>query len=349
MNYVSKRQRWYAALSFLLLAVIAVLARYFLFSEGILYGEAAAKMASLLVAGIIILGGYLPLRILRGNYSKPDASLDNPGSDAPQEIVAATLAAVLGLALTGYSVSQLLAPNTPVAAAAPACGGTPVYGAHFFATTPQHGVNARRGAGFQYSQLNRYGGHCTLGFDGYCIGPSVNDQLLGTPDQRWLIVHHRPELVAAGVVLSQSAESSLGTTPSPRCKQFGGLPQPNRIKQYSYYRATGLLNANAPGAVAVGYGMASVRQRDRSYQVGTLSTLPGFSAHISPTQIAREMQSRGKVWLGAAICLADGIPVDHSLQVKLIVFHGNHTISQSIAAVPPAVRSLLAETACDST
>jgi hypothetical protein len=107
--------------------------------------------------------------------------------------------------VTGYSVSELLAPNTPVAAEASACAGTPVYGAAFFAKTQVNGVNARSGPGVEYPQVKRYRGNCTLGFDGYCIGRAVPDFVLHTPDQRWLIVHDESDLVASAVVLSESA------------------------------------------------------------------------------------------------------------------------------------------------
>lgn len=198
----------------------------------------------------------MPLRVLRGRDSTKEAS---------KETIAATLAAILGLALSGYSVSELLAPNTPVAATVPACGGTPVYGAKYFAKTQANGANARRGPGVEYPQVSRYAGDCTLGFDGYCIGRAVPDYILGTPDQRWLIVHDRKELIAAGVVLSESAESALGTEPSPECQQLGGLPQPSEIQSFSYNIITGQITVAAPGAVAVGYGMATVPQHNRSY------------------------------------------------------------------------------------
>ena|ERR1700691_52341 len=212
---LSKGQRRLAVAVFLAFAALAVFLRYVLFEKGILYGEAASKMASLCVAGIIVAMGYLPLRVLQGAGSVHTAT---------KESIAATLAAIVGLAVTGYSLSELLAPNTPVAAALPACGGTPVYGARYFAKTQENGVNARSGPGVEYPQVNRYGSNCTLGFDGYCVGRSVPDYILGTPDQRWLIVHDRKQLIAAGVVLSESAESALGSKPSSECQELGGLP-----------------------------------------------------------------------------------------------------------------------------
>ena len=337
---MKNNQKRYAIIGFIFLAVFAVLLRYALFEQGILYGEAAAKMASLAVAGIIILAGYLPLRADKANAAK---------SGAQRESVAATLAAVLGLALTGYAVSELLAPNTPVAAAAAACSGTPVYGAEFFAKTQANGVNARSGPGVEYPQRNRYGGNCTLGFDGYCIGRQVPDYILGTPDQRWLIVHHSNELVAAGVVLSESPESALGAEPSPMCKKLGGLSQPSHIKQFSYDASTGQISSDAPGAVAVGYGLGTVPPTNRSYQVIHLGTGPGFNAKLSVSKIANEVPVAGGVWLGAAICLADNVPVIESLRVQRLSFNGSHvTRVEPVTHPAVAVRTLLAEVACNS-
>lgn len=341
MSRRRRLQRWLAAVSFILIAVTAVLVRYFLFSESILYGEAAARAASLLVAGVIVAAGYVPLRMFRIRGSE---------SDVPQETVVATLTAILGLAVVGFSVSQLLAPNTPVAASAPACGGAPVYGARFFAKTPSNGVNARKGAGTEYPQVNRYGGDCTLGFDGYCIGTAITDPILNTPDQRWLIVHHRAELVASGVVLSQSAESALGSVPSPECKKFGGLPQPTEIQKFSYNVTSGQLNSSAPGAVAVGYGLATTSQQGRSYQAGQFVIMPGPPGNLPAETIASKMKAAHDVWLGAAICLADAVPITASLQVKLLTFHGTHiTKQQAVTTIPSSVRPLLADIACNRT
>jgi hypothetical protein len=335
-----KGQRRLAAAAFLCFAALIVFLRYVLFDKGILYGEAASKTASLCVAGIIVLAGYLPLRILRGSDSSYGAS---------KESIAATLAAILGLAITGYSVSELLAPNTPVAAAVPACGGTPVYGARYYAKTQQDGVNARSGPGVEYPQMNRYSGDCTLGFDGYCIGRDVPDYILGTPDQRWLIVHDRNELIAAGVVLSESAESALGSKPNPECREVGGLPQPSTIEDFTYRATTGEVTAVAPGAVAVGYGLATIPERSRAYQVVALATNSIFSAKLPTKKIVNELPVAGGIWLSAAICLADNVPVVGSLQVKALTFDGSHIVKElSDVDVPRSVRPLLAEVACNS-
>jgi hypothetical protein len=342
---VKNWQRWLTYAVFALLVIATIFLRYELFARGYLYDEAASKMASLAVAGIIIICGYLPLRMLRDRK----AGDKNSAKDASKESIAATLAAVLGLAVTGYSVSELLAPNTPVAASAPACNGTPVYGAEFFAKTQGNGANARSGPGVEYPQVKRYGGNCTLGFDGYCIGREVPDFVLGTPDQRWLIVHEQNDMVASGVVLSESAESALGTAPNPRCKKLGGLPEPTRITSFVYDPSSGQISSVAPGAVAVGYGMASVSSNSRAYQVIALGTGPGFVAKLKLSTIVSEVPVMHGVWLSAAICLADNVPVVPSLRVQLLTFHGTHVINeQSHPKIPKAVRPLLAEVACNS-
>lgn len=338
-------QRWLIYILFALLVIGIVFLRYVLFARGILYGEAAARMASLAVAGVIILCGCLPLWLLRDRK----ASHKNSAKDASRESIAATLAAVLGLAVTGYSVSELLAPNTPVAATAPACAGTPVYGAKFFAKTQANGANARSGPGVEYPQVRRYGGDCTLGFDGYCIGRAVPDFVLHTPDQRWLIVHEQNDMVASAVVLSESAESALGTAPSPRCKALGGLPEPTKITEFSYNPLSGQISSIAPGAVAVGYGMASLPSNNRAYQVIALGTGPGFTAKLKATTILNEIPVVHGVWLSAAICLADNVPVEDSLRVQLLTFHGARiTKEQPNPQIPNSARPLLAEVACNS-
>lgn len=337
---MSNRLRRVIVALFLIVATVAVLVRYELFSRGILYGEAEAKLASLTVAGVILAAGYLPLRMLQKH---------GPAQEVARESIAATLTAVLGLALTGYTISQLLAPNTPIAAAAPACSGTPVYSAPFFAKTQANGVNSRSGPGVQYPQVKRFGGNCTLGFDGYCIGRAVPDFVLGTPDQRWLIVHKREQLIASAVVLSESAESALGSKPRPICEKLGGFPQPSKIQDFNYDSRAGVATAIAPGAAAVGYGMASVRQRNRSYQVIALATGSDFGHKLAPNTIVEKLPVSGGVWLGAAICLADNVPVVASLRVNLLTFKGTHIIDErGDVRVPVPVRTLLAGVACNS-
>jgi hypothetical protein len=342
----AKRQRLTAIFVLIALAVIAVVVRYILFDYGILYGDAAAKMASLAVAGIIVVAGYLPLRMLRGGHNQATGG-------AATESIVATVAAILGLAVTAYSVSELVAPNTPVAASAPACAGVPVYGAKYFAVTVQNGANARSGPGREYQQINRYASGCTLGFDGYCIGSAEPDFVLGTPDQRWLLVHDRTEFVAAAVVLTQSAESALGAVPDPRCAELGGLPQPHVITQFTYNSTSGQLTAAAPGAVAVGYGLMVPNTGSAGYHTGALGTgaTSDFSAKLPVSQVASDAPvGGGQVLLGAAICLADNVPVTSSLRAQLLTVRNSKIIRDTLEThIPPDIEVHLAEIACNST
>jgi hypothetical protein len=212
-----------------------------------------------------------------------------------------------------------------------------------------NGANARSGPGVEYPQVKRYGGNCTLGFDGYCIGREVPDFVLHTPDQRWLIVHDQNDMVASAVVLSESAESALGTTPSPRCKKLGGLLEPTKITRFFYDTSSGQISSVAPGAVAVGYGMASASPNNRAYQVVALGTGPGFAAELKPSTIVGEVPVTHGVWLSAAVCLADNVPVVESLRVQLLTFNGSHIANERpYHQIPDAVRPLLAEVACNS-
>jgi hypothetical protein len=295
------------------------------------------------VAGIIVLAGCLALWIVRGgNHSK--------GTGTGTDGVAASVAAILGLALTGYSVSEAVAPNTPFAASVPACAGVPVYGAKYFAVTAQNGVNARRGPGIEYEQLNHYPTGCTLGFDGYCVGYPEKDFIIGTPDSRWLLVHGRNELVSAAEVISESAEANLGTTPDARCAALGGSPQPHVISNFSYNMKNGNLGATAPGAVIVGYSALSLDASDPGYAgaTGTYAS-PGFTAQLSPSELMGILPGvNGQVVLGAVVCLAEDVPVSESLRAQVITVKNNKVVAQKTdRQVPAGVASRLAEFACN--
>jgi hypothetical protein len=347
----AKTDRIIASCSLLALTGILIAIRYILFDRGILYGQAIANMASLAVAGFIVAAGCLSLWIIRGGSSGHGGSGSQTQESGATDGVAVTVAAILGLALTGYSISELVAPNTPVAASVPACAGTPVYGAKYFAVTALNGVNSRSGPGPEYRQLNHYPTGCTLGFDGYCIGYPETDFIAGTPDQRWLLLHDRSQLVSAAFVISESAESDLGPVPDRVCSSLGGSPQPHRITSFSYNTRSGELNATAPGAVLVGYSAISLSAANPGY-AGIMGTAPSsdFPAMLQPPKLASEVQvTTGQVLVGAAICLAINVPVPDSLRVQLVTLH--NTKVTRVAAdshIQPSVALRLEEFACDS-
>ena len=262
----SRGKRALASCLLVLLAIVLVVTRYLLFERGILYGEAVANMASLAVAGVIVAAGCLALWIIRGTGRAHGGQASQSHSGGASNGVIATVAAILGLALTGYSFSELVAPNTPVAASVPACAGVPVYGAKYFAVTGSKGANARSGPGPQFQQLNHYPAGCTLGFDGYCVGFPEPDIIVGTPDQRWLLLHGRRQLVSAAVVVSESPESDLSESTDPRCASLGGSPQPNTITRFRYNTSSGQLSASAPGAVLVAYSAVTLSMSSPEYR-----------------------------------------------------------------------------------
>lgn len=343
----------------ILLLVIAGVAvtRVVLFSRGILYGESTAKMASLVVAAVVIMVGAIIIKIRQDDRAARTAQA-GPTTQASGDQTGgppvASVAVLLGLALTAYSAAELIAPNTPVAASAPACPGAPVYGARFFAQTTDLGANARSGPGREYAQANRYAANCTLGFDGYCVGSVEQDLRLKTPDDRWLIVHGRPnQVVSSAVVIDQSAERDLGQDPSNVCKKIGGLPLPRRINSFSYKVRHSLLGSEAPWAPAVGYALVALANGHASYvAIGLATVPPGFELRWTvATSLAQipDYSANDKVWVGAAVCLADTFPVTKSLRALQITLSGGKVTGEaSGGGLPASIRPHLAQLACGS-
>ncbi len=350
----SQRARWWqtkwlrntAVVVLILLAIATVIVRVILFSRGVLYGESAAKMASLAVAAIVVTVGAVVMKIRQSGRAATTKGEESAGSTV------SSIAALLGLALAAYSVAELAAPNTPVAARAPACPGAPVYGAMFFAQTTDLGANARSGPGRQYVQVNRYAANCTLGFDGYCIGSVELDSRLKTPDDRWLIVHGRPDqVISSAVLLDQSPLRDLGQTPSPACNRLGGLPQPQPVQNLAYNTTDSTLSAKAPGAAAVGYAVAAPASGTPSYlPVGLGTRPPSFKVSWNLRSVLNRIPGapgNAAIWVGAAVCLADTVPVTKSFRALRLTIHNGAVTGQTPAAdVPSAIQAHLAQLAC---
>jgi hypothetical protein len=352
--------RWVHSLTIaILLLVVAGVAftRVALFSRGILYGESTAKMASLVVAAVVVVVGAIIIKIRQDDRVAQAAQVGpatQPSGNQAGGSAVASVAVLLGLALTAYSAAELIAPNTPVAASAPACPGAPVYGARFFAQTTDLGANARSGPGREYTQANRYAANCTLGFDGYCVGSVEQDFRLKTPDDRWLIVHGRPnQVVSSAVVIDQSPERNLGQDPSNVCKKIGALPLPHTVNGLSYNVKHSMLSSEAPGAPAVGYALVALAGGHASYVAIGLATAPprfelGWTVATSLAQIP-DYSASDKVWVGAAVCLADTFPVTRSLRTLRVTLSGGEVTPEASAGVLPAsIRPHLAQLACGS-
>ena len=347
MSKLSK-SRWFrisAVVILILLGVAAAIVRVTLFSEGVLYGESAAKMASLAVAAIVVAAGAVIMKINRSGPALTAKREESAGSTV------ASISALLGLALVAYSVAELVAPNTPVAAGAAACPGAPVYGAPFLAQTTDLGANARSGPGRQYLQMNRYAANCSLGFDGYCIGSIEPDSRLKTPDDRWLIVHGRPdEVISSAVLIDQSPLRNLGQIPSPACQRLGGLPQPQSVQNLTYNRKDATLSAVAPGAASVGYAAALVSTTPSYLPIGLGTSPPSFKVSWNLRNTLNQMPSslnNTAIWVGAAVCLADTVPVITSFHALRLTIHNGAITTQTPAAdLPSAIKAHLAQLAC---
>jgi hypothetical protein len=357
----SRGFRIVAVVILILLAIAAAIVRVVLFSKGILYGESAAKMASLAVAAIVVTVGAVIMKIRQAGQAPATQA---PGAQAsaaqapaakreesPGSVVV-SISALLGLALVAYSVAELVAPNTPVAAGAPACPGAPVYGAPFLAQTTDLGANARSGPGRQYVQMNRYAANCTLGFDGYCIGSTELDSRLKTPDDRWLVVHGRSDqVISSAVLLDQSPLQDLGQTPSPACQRIGGLPEPQSVQNLVYNKNAKALSAQAPGAASVGYAVAVPAGKNPAYLPIGLGTSPPFfkvSWNLRDTlnQMPGSLNNTA-LWVGAAVCLADTVPVIKSFHALRLTIRNGVVIAQTPAVdLSSTIQAHLAQLAC---
>jgi len=311
-------------------------------------------MASLFIAGFIIGIGCLAVWIARGGKSASGSNSNKSGGGS--DGVMASVAAILGLALTAYSASELFAPNTPVAASVPACAGVPVYGAKYYGVTAtannqnESGVNARSGPGPQFQQLAHYPSGCTLGCDGYCVGAVEKDVLAGTPDERWLVVRNRSQLVSAAFILPESAESALGEVPSQECKRLGGFQEPVTITKFSYNTQSGELGVSAKGAVFVGDVVASPNLNVQPYGNAQGLDSTGLSSSLPPKSFVSQVRGTGgHALLAAVICLAIDVPVVSSLQVRELTIRGSQVIRvTSDTHVPSTVGTQLAEFACNN-
>jgi hypothetical protein len=311
-------------------------------------------MASLVVAAIVIVVGAVIMQIGQDDRAVQAGSAAQASGNQAGRSAVASVAVLLGLALTAYSVAELIAPNTPVAASAPACPGAPVYGARFFAQTTDLGANARSGPGREYAQANQYAANCTLGFDGYCVGSVEQDLRLKTPDDRWLVVHGRPsQVISSAVLIDQSPESDLGQDPSNGCKQIGGLSLPRTVSGLAYKTRHSMLSSEASGAPAVGYALVALAGGRVSYvPIGLATVPPGFKLQWAVRRTLAQIPGysvRDKVWVGAAVCLADTFPVSESLRALRISLDGGEvTAKASSNRLPATVRPHLAQLACGS-
>ncbi len=336
-------------------AAIIVTARVWLFMTGRQYGASTERAWNLVVAaviGLMVLTWYQVAAVRRRRA----------GNDVEIGSVVSAATAALAFAAAAVGTVSLIAPNTPTQAAAPACAGAPVYGSRFFAQTVEAlgGANARSGPGTGYPQVNRFSAGCTLGFDGYCIGQPIGDfrAMIGNepwPDQRWLIVHRRNQLVASGRVQSQTKEAALGDRPDPRCAAWGGQPPPTisklAVKLPTGGRGLAELHVQATNAVVVGYAVrlltVPLDGSDPYGLIGAKSNAPAFGARWNVSiAAARLPRQSGEVQVAAVACLAAAVPDQTPVAVRVRLSHGRVIGTRPDTITDARLRQRLGSTAC---
>jgi hypothetical protein len=323
-----------------LLAAAAIAARVILFESGLLYGSSRILYADFVIAGLVISAAALGLK----------AASETTGLSLSSGINTAVLA--LGLGVTTLGLLQGLLPNTPYRAAAAACPGVSIEGAPYLAQTGRIGVNARTGAGGGFPQVDRFGGSCTLGFSGYCVGQPIPNDQTEIDDARWLIVYRRSELVSSAKLLGQSPASSLGSQPSPQCPQMGGLPQPG-TPTFTPTRLHGnhvRLKARAQSGSLVGYAVRELNQFGGGYQYSLVGVVPRPPSFVglwrAGTALPQLRHGAGTVELAAASCLAADVPVGQPAVYDARFRAGHLNSLRPSKPLSEADASELAVTAC---
>lgn len=323
--------------------VLLIALRFVFFYIGTFYGTEAIRWFNLTIVGFSLASILLVYRAFA--QRSEDRS---PGN---------AIALLVGFAaLTGstYAAVQIVFPVTPTSAAAPACSNAPVYGADFLAQTPETGVVSRAGAGRQFPQAGRYPAACTLGFDGFCLGEPVRDPLLGTIDQRWLILHLREELVPAAYVLSQGSESESSDQADEKCSELGGVDRGRAVAALNLTPGpdgspTAILTSDAATDTFVGYSVTTMASNSRYYKIGANEeAADGFPVPWDYSGfLPVESQPPVKLLLAAVSCLAGNAPdVQSARIVSIEIGSAGLSDARHIKKPNPQERVRLANMAC---
>lgn len=337
------QHRWVRRLGFSAFAGALLILRWQLIKHGKLYAVGLIHLFDVGIAAAIALAviQFWP----RG-----------PGEGDRLKALSVTVAVVTAL----YSAIGLVSPAVSAKLAAPPCAGAVLAGAPYLAQTAKTGVNARDGASTASHQVNRYGGDCTLGFDGYCLGEKINDvgHTVDLPDERWLLVHDRPnELVAGAELTAQSPSATLGARPSAACTDLGpggssGVPVPAAPKFVPVKRSDREIKIHtaAYGAVMVGYAMEWIGPTVnggyaiQAFPPNTQRPNFTFTWHFGDAE-ANLLHGTGTILLAGSTCLARDVSFGTPVMVKVTYVDGK-LVGGGVASAIPQAKTELATAAC---
>jgi hypothetical protein len=314
------------------------------------YGPSFDRLMTFALAGALtaLLGCALRLRAIRRQAQNPS----EPGAVVNSVITA------FGLVAAATSVVAIAFPDTPYSVAAPACRGAQVRGAVFFAQTPDVGVSARIGPGTGYRQAARFGGGCTLGFSGYCVGQPIPSGVDGLVDTRWLILNGTKRLVSSAVMLVQSQPVAGGASrPDPECAKLGGVLAPSRVIMQAGWSADNRevvnIEVTDTDAPLVGYALKVVDPRNGQYPYSPIesprSNSPTFAGTwLAGTDAALLKNGTGNILLAASACLSGNFPTGKP-DVLEARFRDGRLIEISPLRQLPTDADVLARTACYGT
>ncbi|MGW9350415.1 hypothetical protein [Nocardiopsis flavescens] len=332
------------------LIVLAYVGRHLLFAHGVLQGDEVMRTTSLGLSALIV---ALSLPVLVW-YRRAWPGRNADAEPSSGESSATVLAAVLGVAVASFTLTETLAPNTPEDALVAACRNAPVYGAEFTVMTGDQGVSFREGPGRQFEQAGRYGPECSVGVEGMCLGEAWPDLWLGTLDQRWFKVHNADVYLPAAAVVTQAAELKVASGPSEHCGERFGTVNP-------VLSALTLASAGAPGGdqvlrvdaddtVSVGYAYTA-EEMSSPRSIGTpveeeqgaqMDTEQGF-AGVWPTARTREMLGADTdLTIVAVPCLAGNVPFgEAALFAEVTLTEAGASEPRETATVPDDAEALV--------
>jgi hypothetical protein len=226
-----------------------------------------------------------------------------------------------------------LVPPDATASGEPACRGSLTLNAPLLATTFEGGANGRSVPGRLGAATARFPGRCAIGFDAYCLGDPVQDQLSSDwVEPRWLRVHRNrgwqhtvsrlisgePDgelFVAGGIVLPQQGveyfdlERLAYDDCGPQARQPPGPISLNPGDDHSPEEG---LTFDLRSEHAVNYGLAvyieSLHPEDR-YQQVTSGVTPAVTWKYAVLALRLRTQVSRVVVL-ATPCIALNIPAD---------------------------------------